>query len=203
MCTTISETLGPGDIAPNFYFGVGQSFSISRQTRHPKSKNRTVEIQGEKPGGQKIKDHGFIFSTFCWVSNKDHSKDWWFCVDYVNYRFILDMSIYNDLYIKCHFTKPEHWRPTLPMVPMTWQWQMPQAFLVQRVRAMRWNGSYSPIDSWQLLGRVSAGPGCWRVLVRLWLWLLWIPEVLLGKLHMRLKQKSLEGREFRDKWYVD
>lgn len=29
------------------------------------------------------------------------------------------------------------------------------------------------------------------------------PKFFLGKLHMRLKQKSLEGREFRDKWYVD
>lgn len=177
MCTTISETLGPGDIAPNFYFGVGQSFSISRQTRHPKSKNRTVEIQGEKPGGQKIKDHGFIFSTFCWVSNKDHSKDWWFCVDYVNYRFIPDMSTSIMTYILNAISqnqsiggRPSPWSKN-DMVP----WQMPQAFLVQRVRAMRWNGSYSPIDSWQLLGRVSAGPGCWRVLVRLWL--LWIPEV--------------------------
>lgn len=178
MCTTISETLGPGDIAPNFYFGVGQSFSISRQTRHPKSKNRTVEIQGEKPGGQKIKDHGFIFSTFCWVwTTKTIQKTGWILCGLCKLSLYSGyVDIYNDLYIKCHFTKPEALEADPPHGPkMTWQWQMPQAFLVQRVRAMRWNGSYSPIDSWQLLGRVSAGPGCWRVLVRLWL--LWIPEV--------------------------
>lgn len=100
-----------------------------------------------------------------------------FCVDYVSLSLYSGyVDIYNDLYIKCHFTKPEALEADPPHGPkMTWQWQMPQAFLVQRVRAMRWNGSYSPIDSWQLLGRVSAGPGCWRVLVRLWL--LWIPEV--------------------------
>lgn len=126
-----------------------------------------------------------------------------FCVDYVNYRFIPDMSIYNDLYIKCHFTKPEALEADPPHGPkMTWSHgrcrrrsscsECEQCDGMGVIRPLTRDSSWAVVQLGRAAGGSSLGCGCCGY-----------PKFFLGKLHMRLKQKSLEGREFRDKWYVD